>query len=36
MMLSGIEDGALARSTLRLGALDYVTKPIDFPRLAHG
>jgi len=33
VMVSGIEDEALARSTLQLGALDYVTKPFDWERL---
>ncbi len=33
VMLTGLEDEALARATLRIGAFDYVSKPIDFTRL---
>jgi len=33
VMLTGLQDEALARATLRIGAFDYVSKPIDFTRL---
>lgn len=33
VMVSAVEDEALARLTLQMGALDYVTKPLDWERL---
>ncbi len=35
IMLTGIQDEALARSTLTMGAFDYVQKPFDSARLRH-
>jgi DNA-binding response OmpR family regulator len=34
IMITGIEDEALARSTLKMGAFDYVQKPFDPYRLS--
>jgi len=33
VMLTGLDDEALARSTLQMGAVDYIRKPFDLGRL---
>ena len=33
IMVSGVTDEAIAKSTIELGAYDYVRKPIDFDYL---
>jgi len=35
IMLTGLNDAATATESLALGAVDYLTKPVEFDRLAH-